>query len=514
MGRCDLCGKNEDMPFRCRYCGGQFCADHCLPPSHRCIHADQWWFDDEPADPEPDAADRPSQLPDPVPGQRIAIVRAVFTLCIIGAILIAGYAVFIWIGQGAQPQDPAGYPNASGREVSPLTSLSSAPDATATPVPAAFRIPTTIRITPVPTPVPGIISWPHIVADTTRGTIERNYTFRFQNRMVSISATVNKSVYNGAKNGEKTVVTNRKDFDRSEWAPGYFRAFVDDYHQDEFYTGLLASLRTVRQEMELSDDEYLELMAVFVQSLEYDIAGARNLESGNRFPVETFVDGKGVCGDKSLLLAGLLSRERYDVALLLFLPEEHMALGVRSDRNDYRNTSYAFLETTKVSLVGVVPDHLAGDIVLVSLPQVISVGDGWRRYSDTDETLYIGDQYRKAEDRILTLEAEIKSSESNITRHNGMVEEHNRYATLYNYISTHGYDRPGTYDYVVAHAITPPPDSGVAPRSAMPTLGFAVCDPVAGVTCPAESRCCEADHACYTPCTHGVWVQDGCVCRV
>ncbi len=64
----------------------------------------------------------------------------------------------------------------------------------------------------------------------------------------------------------------------------------------------------------LSDDEYLELIAVYVQSLRYETQE----QNPAKFPIETVVDRAGDCDDKSLLFAGLLSREGYPVALLLF----------------------------------------------------------------------------------------------------------------------------------------------------------------------------------------------------
>ena len=33
---CELCGKEESLPFVCNYCGGVFCADHRLPEAHQC----------------------------------------------------------------------------------------------------------------------------------------------------------------------------------------------------------------------------------------------------------------------------------------------------------------------------------------------------------------------------------------------------------------------------------------------------------------------------------------------
>lgn len=35
--RCDLCGIEEMIPFKCRYCEGTFCSAHRLPPNHDCI---------------------------------------------------------------------------------------------------------------------------------------------------------------------------------------------------------------------------------------------------------------------------------------------------------------------------------------------------------------------------------------------------------------------------------------------------------------------------------------------
>ncbi len=36
MGRCEVCGKYVEMPFKCAYCGSYFCAHHRIPESHNC----------------------------------------------------------------------------------------------------------------------------------------------------------------------------------------------------------------------------------------------------------------------------------------------------------------------------------------------------------------------------------------------------------------------------------------------------------------------------------------------
>lgn len=34
--KCDICGEEELLPFKCRYCGGTFCGNHRLPEKHDC----------------------------------------------------------------------------------------------------------------------------------------------------------------------------------------------------------------------------------------------------------------------------------------------------------------------------------------------------------------------------------------------------------------------------------------------------------------------------------------------
>jgi membrane associated rhomboid family serine protease len=36
VAKCDICGKEEYLPFKCKYCGGTFCAEHRLPEKHNC----------------------------------------------------------------------------------------------------------------------------------------------------------------------------------------------------------------------------------------------------------------------------------------------------------------------------------------------------------------------------------------------------------------------------------------------------------------------------------------------
>jgi len=35
-GKCSFCDKDTLMPFKCKYCGNDFCTQHRLPENHEC----------------------------------------------------------------------------------------------------------------------------------------------------------------------------------------------------------------------------------------------------------------------------------------------------------------------------------------------------------------------------------------------------------------------------------------------------------------------------------------------
>jgi hypothetical protein len=227
-------------------------------------------------------------------------------------------------------------------------------------------------------------------AEGTTRSITRAFTF--EGEPVSLTATVDSGVYAGATAAEKSVI-RFGGARETDWIEDYYPAFVDEEHQAAFYDSLLAALRVIRDARGLDADRYAELITVFVQSLTY---ATDPVDLSPKFPIETFVDGVGDCDDKTLLLAGLLSREGYDVAIILFEPEQHVALGIRSSDLPYRDTGYAFVETTDAGFIGMVPETLAGGTVLESAPRLFAVGTGTRAYTAGDEVRAILDARERA----------------------------------------------------------------------------------------------------------------------
>ncbi|HNT07117.1 hypothetical protein [Methanoculleus sp.] len=311
------------------------------------------------------------------------------------------------------------------------------------------------------------------------------HTFPFEGGEETIRIDPDPAVYAGAKGADRRLHLAR-DLSREEWIPLYYRAFESEPHLEPFYADLLAALRDIRDREGLDDDRYLELIAVFVQSIPYR-TDASIVEP--KFPIETYVDREGDCDDRSLLLAGLLAREGYGVALFYFEDEAHMAVGVQSTGCHYRNTSLAYVETTNVSYVGIPPLALSSGVVLASDPLVIPVGDGPRLYTGCDQIETIeralssslaraGAFAPELAARTRDIEAERESLEAFGTRlkalsrdgefleYNRLVPEYNRKAReyndavqaynallaesraavdLHNHLVTHACDRPGSY---------------------------------------------------------------------
>lgn len=311
------------------------------------------------------------------------------------------------------------------------------------------------------------------------------YTFAFGDGEETLRIDPDPTVYAGAKGADRQLYLSET-LSREEWIPIYYRAFVNDTHQEPFYTDLLAALREIRDRKGLDDDRYLELVTAFVQSIPYK-TDASIVEP--KFPIETYVDGEGDCDDKSLLLAGLLAREGYGVALLYFGDEAHMAVGVKSAGCPYGNTPFAYIETTNASYVGIPPAALSDGTVLATDPLVIPVGDGPRLYTACGEIETIERALSVSRDRVEELAPELaartrdiemreEALESLATRmealsrageireYNRLVPEYNRMVReyndaagsynlfredslaavdLHNHLIAHAHDRPGSY---------------------------------------------------------------------
>lgn len=208
---------------------------------------------------------------------------------------------------------------------------------------------------------------------------------------LSLSAPIAMGVYRGASHADKSAYLDGA-FPESSWVPCYYRSFIQDASQEEFYNGLIAEFRRVRAENYLDSDQYLELITSFVQSIPYGTE-----QGAPKFPVETFTDYTGDCDDKALLLAALLAREGYNTSLLYFAPEKHMGVGIADPENPFRSSGYAYIETTGTFLVGMVPERIQGGKELRSEPMIIAISAGRSYGSGAQVKTILSAYYRSRE---------------------------------------------------------------------------------------------------------------------
>jgi len=138
-------------------------------------------------------------------------------------------------------------------------------------------------------------------------------------------------------------------------------------------------------------DDALRVAVSLVQNIPYDSDKlfGRTPDRHWRFPYEVLYDFKGVCGEKSLLLAYLLERMGYGVAIFIFEAEGHMAVGVKCPSPyDYMGTGYCFIESTRPTIITdsegeyVAPN---GSLIpLRSRPLVVVVSQG-REFASVEE---------------------------------------------------------------------------------------------------------------------------------
>jgi len=301
--------------------------------------------------------------------------------------------------------------------------------------------------------VPDGVIYPSITPDTSvtePRTVD--VAFTFEGQPVAFSLAVDGALYAGASAAEKQVIRfgNAR---ANDWIEDYFPAFITEEHQLAFYDALLGEFRAVRDQRGLDTDRYIELLTTYVQSITYHVDPD---DLSPKFPVETFVESMGDCDDKTLLLAALLSREGYDVSVLMFEPEEHVALGIRSADIAYLDTGYAFVETTVPGYIGQAPESLEGDITLTSEPRVFAVAGGHGTYTAgsqvaaildararaIDEASRIADDIVTADSALSLLEAEVQTareqleslqSSGRIAEYNSRVDRFNALVAEYNH---------------------------------------------------------------------------------
>jgi hypothetical protein len=157
----------------------------------------------------------------------------------------------------------------------------------------------------------------------------------------------------------------------ADWKLRYFNMFLTHAADRPAVQAVLTGLRAHG-----AGDALLEVAVAFVQTaIAYDFKTAYQLTGGKiHYPSETLLDRKGVCADKTILLAALLQALGYRLAILSWDRANHMALGVAVPAGQGNFGEFAMIETTAPTEIGTVPERYAGGIKLDGKPEIVPIG--------------------------------------------------------------------------------------------------------------------------------------------
>jgi hypothetical protein len=163
-----------------------------------------------------------------------------------------------------------------------------------------------------------------------------------------IGYSIELSIYDDVKE----YLSNKKPAP-SENISQYYLEFLKSSIQRRYLNDLLEKI----QERSKNRNDLARISISLVQRIPYDCDKVNydlkyDPYTKIRYPYEVISDNKGICCEKSLLLAFLLKELGFGVALFVFKEENHMALGIKSPEEfSFFQTGYAFIETTAPSIV-------------------------------------------------------------------------------------------------------------------------------------------------------------------
>jgi len=188
------------------------------------------------------------------------------------------------------------------------------------------------------------------------------YTVRSVTSTVDLTDFDDRSVY-------EQLATSQPERHADASVIDYYSPFLDDPDQRIHLDGILSQIRAKAK----STDDQARISISLVQHIPYDVASSSSV----RYPYQVLCDNTGDCDEKSLLLAYLLRELGYGVALLCYEQENHMAVGIAAPPEyDCHDSGYAFVETTRPSIITDDGGDYANIGRLTSVPTIVPIAEG------------------------------------------------------------------------------------------------------------------------------------------
>lgn len=275
------------------------------------------------------------------------------------------------------------------------------------------------------------IKYPKVSLPDRKGeTITAAHEFRFNSELRKIEVELDKNEYLAAEKTSKNIRAKSSGIKAEDWTAGYYQTLITDSINLKSYSQITKELQKIKNEEQLNDDEYADLIVTFVQSLPYETTG-----TAPKYPIETLYEMKGDCDDKSLLLSAILTLEGYDNQMVYFKDESHVAVEIRTS-NPPHDSEYAFIETTATGLIGIIPEEVNNHPFSPKTPITIPISREGKEYTSYEQNLLIQNYF----DEIKSDIAELKYDSS---------DELKDLHTKYNTVTKNITNRDFLYEWVI-----------------------------------------------------------------
>ena len=209
-----------------------------------------------------------------------------------------------------------------------------------------------------------LVSFPFVVSGQS-ASIEQGYSWQYAGRSWSLTHRFSTEHYQFFR-------TLPRILDYTEYAD-----YVKDPRDDNQLQSLVDELERLGIDAGLSAWERLNLITAFVQAIPYVGESCEY----PRYPLETLVERQGDCEDAAILAAALLQLMHFDVVLLAFLDEDHMAVGIRivppvpvaDPPFTWNGSAYYYLEPTSSGWeIGEIPEQYRSQPAILPLQPVLA----------------------------------------------------------------------------------------------------------------------------------------------
>jgi len=209
------------------------------------------------------------------------------------------------------------------------------------------------------------------------GPTSRSFAYVLRGNSRSIPVNLYSGVFDEISAKPTPAACTRNNHDSSpctlEEIRQYYLKFIDEPTQKKYLDALVHAIESQTS----AGDDQARIAISLVQQIPYDSSRLYSSSFKMRTPYEVLYENKGVCSEKSVLLAYLLRELGYGVVLFEFDSENHMAVGIKSPgQYAYKNSGYAFIETATPSIPTDSQGTYIGAGKLTSTPRIMQVSEG------------------------------------------------------------------------------------------------------------------------------------------